>query len=157
MSIIDQLKLTQEQRPAELSPEQRLRHKMCEALDKQLAAAIHDAGEGRPYERYEIEEVENPETGEVETRKVKKRFSRWWFLGDNGSYYFSLRYGGKSIEIKPKKTSIEVADEKQLVDTIKALQEAIKAGELDAPLKKAADARKAQFQKRSAKSAAQTA
>ena len=73
MSIIDQLKLTQEQRPAELSPEQRLRHKMCEALNKQLAAAIHDAGEGRPYERYEIEEVENPETGEIEQRKVKKQ------------------------------------------------------------------------------------
>ncbi len=157
MPIIDNLKLSQEQRPAELTAEQRLRHKMNEALDKQLAAAIHDAGEGSRYERYEFEDYKNPETGEMEQRKVKKRFTRWWWLGDNGSYFFSLRYGGKAIEIKPKKTAIEVADEAGLVEVIKALQEAIKAGELDGPLKKATEARRAQFQKRNAKSAGQAA
>lgn len=153
MSIIENLKLSQKQRPTDLPPEHRLRIKMSEALDKQITAAIHDAGEGPYYERYEIEEFKNPETGEIETRKVKKRFTRWWWVDINGDMFLSLRYGNKPLEIKPKKTSIEINDDNHLVDVLKALQAAVLSGELDQQLQKAANARKAQFASRKTKAA----
>lgn len=136
-----------------MPPEHRLRIKMSEAIDKQLAAAIHDAGEGPLYERYEIEEMKNPETGETETRKVKKRFSRWWWCDENGKMFLSLRYANNPLEIKAKRTAVEINDDNHLVDVLKALQAAVLAGEMDAPLKQAADARRAQFKKRSIKRA----
>lgn len=154
MAFLDQLKLAQKQRPVDLAPEQRLRMKMVAALDKQIAAAIHDWGPGGRYERYEFETVTNPDTGETEQKKVKKRFQRWWWIDENMKMFLGLFYANRPIEIRPKKTAIEIDDETKLVDTLKALREAVLAGELDPQLTKAAEARKAQFATRKRKTAA---
>lgn len=154
MSIIEKLKLSQTQRPTDLSEEQRLRMKMSEALDRQIAAAVYEAEHKANYAPTQMKSVKNNETGELEERQVKVRFSPWWFKDENGKLFLSLRYANKPLEIKPKKTSIEINDRNHLVEVLSALQAAIQAGELDAPLKQAADARRAQFKKRSAKRAA---
>ena len=156
MSIIEKLKLSQQQPPRDMSPEQRLRIKLSEALDRQITAAVYDASSDTPYERFETQEVQNSETGEFETRKVKKRFSRWWWSDESGKMFLSLRYANKSLEIKPKKTAVEINDGKHLIEVLKALQSAVLVGELDTQLKQAADARRAQFKKRKPSSATAT-
>jgi len=153
MSIIDNLKLSQTQRPTDLTQEQRLRMKMSEALDRQIAAATFEAENKTPYAPSETRMAKNAETGAMEERQVRVRFSPWWFKDENGKLFLALRYGNKPVEIRPKKTSIEIPSEGTLVETMQALQQAIQAGELDQQLCSAADARRAQLKKRTTKRA----
>ncbi len=68
-----------------------------------------------------------------------------------GLYFLGIGYGNRFLEIKPKKTSIEVGDASQLVPALHTLLTASEAGELDDALLKAADLRKGQFVSRIAK------
>lgn len=142
MGLIDQLKLSEAQRTSQLSPVQRLRQRVMEALDRQIAAAIHDSGSGSRYARYEIKTTKNPETGETETTKVKRRFVKWYWEDADCKLHLSLRYGQVPIVLKGTKSTIDFEDYAELVDTMKKLRHAIAQGQLDAQLKKAADQRK---------------
>jgi hypothetical protein len=72
----------------------------------------------------------------------------------NSSNFLGIRYGNRFLEIKPKKTAVEVGDASQLVPALQTLLAASEAGELDDALLKAADLRKGQFVSRIGKKAA---
>ena len=151
MSVLAKLTLTDKQKPTDLSPIQRLRIKMHEALEKQIKHANWIISTDGPYEPTEMRYERNPETGQLEQRHVKVRYSPWWWTDETGQLFVSLRYGNKALEIKPNKTAVAVEAEEQLPDTFRALQEAVRAGELDKALEAAAKARKEQFAKNRAK------
>ncbi len=62
------------------------------------------------------------------------RLRRWWWKDENGGLKLDVRYGNKSIELAPKKPTIEVGDTDKLIPTLEAIKEAVIAGELDKQL-----------------------
>ena len=153
MSVLDQFKLTQKTRTMNQSPEARLRGRLVEGLQEQIKAAeAYSAGD--TYNRFGERWIENPETGEKELKTVRLRFTPWFWADQDGSYCVGLRYGNRWLEIKPKKTTIEIENAEALVPTLRALLDAVSAGELDTVLLKASEARKTQFTGRKKKAAA---
>lgn len=78
MTILEKLNLTEKTRAAMLaSPEARLRQKMTDAIDNQIAAASADANDEQFVLRG-MRWVNDPETGGRARKEVPLRFRRWW-------------------------------------------------------------------------------
>lgn len=152
MSVLEKFTLTQKTRDVQQSPETRLRARLIEAVEEQIRAAEAYAA-GKPFTRTAERWVANAETGDKELKTVRLRFTPWFWTDLSGKVYVGVRYANKWLELKPKKTTIELQAIEELVPALNALLEAVQGGELDAVLAKAADARKAQFTTRKRKSA----
>ena len=61
-------------------------------------------------------------------------FKAWWWKTANGKLNLSVRYGAKVIELAKGKNAVEVADLKQVVETLELINQAVNAGELDAAI-----------------------
>ncbi len=61
---------------------------------------------------------------------------------EQGNYMLEVRYGNRRLELKPKKSTIEVGEADNLMPTLETLREAVNAGELDKLLKEAKSSRK---------------
>ena len=142
MTILEKLSFSNKTRAAMLtSPEARLRGKMLEALDLQIAAAKAMLN-GETYIRRVMRWVDDPESGERVRKEVPVRHRPWFWKDEQGGYILDVRYGNKRLEIKPKKSAIEVGEADNLVPTLETLREAVNAGELDKLLKEAKSSRK---------------
>ncbi len=86
--------------------------------------------------------VDDPETGERVRKEVPVRFRTWFWKDELGNYMLEVRYGNKRLELKPKKSAIEIGEAKKLVPTIETLRDAVNAGELDKFLKAAKSSRR---------------
>lgn len=157
MSILNTLTLSDKTDAGTMSREEHLRKKMSDALEKQIYHANWITGIDGPYVPSETRLVENEETGELEEKRVKVRFTRWWWTDATGKTFVGLRYGNRPVEIQNGKIAVEVTDELQLVDVLKALQAAVQEGELDKQLIAAADARKQQMRKKPARKSTKSA
>ncbi len=144
MSLLDKLTLAQKDRNILNKPEVRLRNRLIEKIDLQIEA-LKAREEGRTFTPYMKRWVTSPETGEKELKDVPQRFSQWWWRDENGKLMVSLRYANKWLEIKPKKTAIEVEGEEKLVETFSLVREAVLSGELDDVLLKASALRAVRF------------
>lgn len=134
MTIISKLKLSDKsQTPIRSTPETRIRAKMLEALDFQIAAAEAEAN-GETYIRRAMRWISDPDSGERVRKEIPVRFKRWWWKDETGSTFLEVRYSNKRVPIKPGKTAIEVGDTNNLVPTLNLLKDAISGGELDQPL-----------------------
>ncbi|ARJ67051.1 hypothetical protein WV31_15930 [Magnetospirillum sp. ME-1] len=133
MSALDKLKLSEKTRRAvAATPEGRLRHKLVEAINQQIAAAeAMQKGEGFEIRRKRwTKDSEGNKT--LQDRLVK--FRPWYWQEANGAFMLEVRYGNKIVEIKPKKTAIEIGDVAELVPTLTLVRDAVVAGELDKQL-----------------------
>ena len=59
--------------------------------------------------------VDDPETGERVRKEVPVRFRTWFWKDEQGNYMLEVRYGNKRLELKPKKSAIEIGEAKKLV------------------------------------------
>lgn len=134
MSVLEKLELTEKTRSGMLvSPVSRARVKMLDAIDHQIAGA-KAAANGETYYRQGKRWVTDPETGERVHREVQLPFRPWWWKDENGQVMLEVRYGAKRIEIEPKKPSIAVGEESNLIPVLETLKEAVQNGELDGQL-----------------------
>ena len=124
-----------------VSPEAKLRGKMLEALDLQIEAATAMLN-GETFIRQAMRWVDDPETGERVRKEVPVRFRMWYWKDEQGNYMLDVPYGNKRLELKPKKSVIEVGEAKNLVPMLETLRDAVNAGELDKLLKEAKSSRK---------------
>jgi len=131
MTILEKLTLSDKTQAAVMtSPEARIRRKMLDAIDIQIAAADAQAN-GETYIRRAPRWITDPESGERVRKDVPVRFRRWWWSDDTGNLMLDVRYGNRRIELKPGKPTIEVGSADNLLPTLQAVREAIVAGELD--------------------------
>ncbi len=131
MTILEKLNLTEQTRAAAVtSPEARLRSNMAEGIDLQIAAAKAMLN-GETFIRRAPRWIDDPETGERVRKDMPVRFLPWYWKDEQGSYMLEVRYANKRIELKPKKTAIEVGEPDHLVPTLEVLRDAVNAGELD--------------------------
>ena len=131
MTILEKLTFSDKTQAAVMtSPEARIRRKMLDAIDIQIAAAEAQAN-GETYIRRAPRWITDPETGERVRKEVPVRFRRWWWSDDTGNVMLDVRYGNRRIELQPGKPTIEVGAAENLLPTIQAVKEAVAAGELD--------------------------
>ena len=131
MTILEKLTFSDKTQAAVMtSPEARIRRKMLDAIDIQIAAAGAQAN-GETYIRRALRWITDPETGERVRKEVPVRFRRWWWSDDTGNVMLDVRYGNRRIELKPGKPTIEVGSTDKLLPTLQAVKEAVAAGELD--------------------------
>ncbi len=142
MAILSKLTLSDKTKAAMLtSPEAKLRGKMLEALDLQMEAAKATLN-GETYIRRAMRWVDDPETGERVRKEVPVRSRTWFWKDEQGNYMLEVRYGNRRLELKPKKSTIEVGEVENLMPTLETLRDAVNAGELDKLLKEAKSSRK---------------
>ena len=103
MTILDKLTLSNKTKAgAVASPEIRVRGKMLEGLDVQIAAAEAQAN-GETYIKRARRWITDTETGERVRKEVPVRFNRWHWRDESGKVFIQLRYGNKPLELKKGK------------------------------------------------------
>lgn len=137
MSILKPLKLTTAQ-PVRTSnnPVERARNKVIATLAEQKAMAEAKLA-GQNYAPTHMVWRKNGEGQRVQV-ETPKRLRAGWFVDASGQTFFSLRYAAKPIEFAKDKNAIAVGELSALPAIIDTLTEAVRAGELDAQLAKAA-------------------
>lgn len=137
MSILKTLKLATAQ-PVRTSndPVERARNKVIAALAEQKAMAEAKIA-GQHYAPTHMVWRKN-EAGERVQVETPKRLRAGWFTDASGQTFFALRYAAKPIEFAKDKNAIAVGQLSALPTIIDTLTEAVRAGELDEQLAKAA-------------------
>jgi len=69
----------------------------------------------------------------------------WFWQGEDGRYFLSIRYGRSEIELAKGMYSVECADLDALVEALKEIRGMIVNGKMDAQLQKASDTLRAKF------------
>lgn len=133
MSHLTKLKLSASSPRQSMSPLARKRLKLLQNLDKQMYAA-DAASENLTYCEKIQRWVKNKETGAKELVEFDRPIKHWWWENDVGSLMLTLRDGNKIIPITKDKTSIEVGNIDNLVETLETVKSAVTAQELDAAL-----------------------
>jgi hypothetical protein len=140
------LKLSAAKQPVNVGAEQLRRIKIVKRLieQRELATAI---AAGVAYRPEKMRTVVDKDTGQRRNVTVNKRVKQWWFAADDNRLALTVRYGSQILELGRGKFSVDVADLDQLAPTIDLLIEAVRAGELDAPIAAAAGTLKRGFKK----------
>lgn len=137
MSILKSLKLTNAQPVrANADPVQRAREKVIAALAEQKAMAEAKLA-GQTYAPTHIVWRKDTEGVRVAV-EVPKRTRAAFFQDASSKMFFTLRYAGKAVPLDGKNVAIEVGELEALPVILDTLTEAVRAGELDAQLAKAA-------------------
>ena len=140
MSILKNLTLTTAQPiRANADPVERARQKVIAALAEQKVMAEAKIA-GQHYAPTHMVWHKN-EAGERVQVETPKRLRAGWFTDGSGQTFFALRYAGKPIEFAKGKNAIAVGELSALPAILDTLTEAVRAGELDAQLTAAAEAR----------------
>lgn len=92
---------------------------------------------GTTFAPTKLRSVRDADTGMRKQIETHKRVKAWWFTADNGKLALSVRYGTRVLEIAKGKWAVEVGTDKELVNVLAVLKEAVLAGELDAPMETA--------------------
>ena len=69
----------------------------------------------------------------------------WFWRGDDGRYFLSIRYGRTEIELAKGMYSVECADVAGLNEALAELRSMVLKGKLDEALQKASNALRAKF------------
>ena len=82
-----------------------------------------------------VKRWERKEGGEKVLVERPIRTSKWWQPDQGGGYVMTVKVGSKRIEFEKGKAAIAVGSLEKLPGVIEALIKAVRAGELDEPLK----------------------
>ena len=137
MSHLSKLKIVAQAAKRQQTKTEHRRGKLLEKLDDQLAM-VQALIDGEIFTRNRRVWQTN-ETGERVLVERVKRTRAWYWMSGAGGCYFSVWYGSKVLELKPGMTAISVVTREELPDAIRAVIEAVQAGELDAQIEASAD------------------
>ena len=146
MSTLGTLKLTAVQKPTHIPQVQQRRNKLVKRLWEQTELAKAQQA-GTQFAPIKFRTLTDKATGERKHVETSKRVKAWWFTADNGKLALSVRYGTKVLELAKGKFAVEVAAEKDLVETLNVIRDAVLAGELDTAIDNAANKLRAGFGK----------
>jgi len=150
MSILKDLKVTD-------SSEKTRGYDPIRIRRKKLAAALHDqiglvAAEvkGERFSAVKVSRRRDLETDEVFEVERHRRVSPWWWIDNDGSVKFTMRYGSTKIAIKEGKATLVFKALPDLERILPDLRQEVLAGGLDEALTAAASELHARFKKRKA-------
>ena len=142
MSLLKSLKLSAAKPQSQpTSLQERNRQKLRGYLVEQRAL-VEATIEGKPHTAVRTV-TKMDEAGNRSRVEVPRTVRKGWFSGDGGKVYLQLRYGGRPLELAKGMTSVEAEGLAALGPIIDTLDQAVLAGEFDAAVATAAQARAA--------------
>jgi hypothetical protein len=117
-----ELKFTAERRPRKLDRIAQRRKKLVANIDDQIARL-------------------------AEPGTQKSSGGDWFWPGEDGKYYLSIKYGRTDIELTKGMFSVECADLTEVNTALEKIREMVLSGKLDDALQKASDALRAKFKR----------
>ena len=145
MSVLNKLTLAEStERSKGYDPVRIRRKKLASALLDQLNL-LNASESGESYRRVRIKRKRDLETDEVFDVEQQRRVSPWWWIDDDGSVKFSLRYGSAKLKVKDGKDVLVLGTTNDLRKVLPALRQEALTGALDAPLAEAAGNLQARF------------
>lgn len=149
MSILKTLKLATAVRGNPAASEFGFRTKVLSWLAEQKAMAEAEIA-GTPLNATRTVTRTN-EAGEKVRVDAPRKVRKGWFTDATGKMVFQVRYGSNPLEFARGMNAIEVDNLAAIPAVIGSIIEAINAGELDAQLNAARDARRANFKPKAKK------
>jgi len=146
MSHLSKLKIVAQAAKRQQTKTEHRRAKLLEKLDDQLGM-IEAQISGETFTRMRRVWQANSDGQRVLVDRPKRMRPWYWMSGAVGCY-FAVWYGSKVMELKPGMTAIQVAKREELPDAIRAVIEAVQAGELDAQIEASADKGKAELRQK---------
>jgi hypothetical protein len=148
MSTLNGLKLVVSKKQLHASPIVIRRNKLISKLHEQIELCEAQR-EGKTYAPIRLKTFVNKTSGERMTAEVPKRVKEWfWVSNESNKINLCVKYGAKTLALtKDGKNAIEVNDKKELVNTLKAIKEAVLNGELDTAISSISDTTKRGFKK----------
>jgi hypothetical protein len=152
MSLLKSLKLSAAKPQSQpTSPQGRGREKLRGYLAEQRAL-VEATMAGKPFAA--VRTITKTDDAGSRTRvEVPRTVRKGWFSGDGGKVFFQLRYGGRPLELARGMTSVEAEGIAGIGPIIDTLDQAVLAGEFDAAVATAAQARAATMKAAKAKKA----
>ena len=147
MSVLTALKLVTSNKYQTINPIVTKRNKLCAKLFEQIAVVEADMN-NESYTVKKLKTFKNKDTNERMQVEVNKRIRKWYWVNEDGKINCAVKYGAKTLALtKDGKNAIEVSDKKELVNTLKAIKEAVLNGELDIAISSISDTTKRGFKK----------
>jgi hypothetical protein len=147
MSYLTALKLVTSNKYQTINPIVSKRNKLCEKLFEQIAVVEADMN-NESYTVKKLKTFKNKDTNERMQVEVNKRIRKWYWVNESGKINCAVKYGAKTLALtKDGKNAIEVNDKNELVNTLKAIKEAVLNGELDTAISNISDTTKRGFKK----------
>lgn len=140
MKFLQSLKLVEAKYPVAKPPIVYKREKLVNALTEQVQVAKAMAA-GTIYSKPITRKVKERESGEVKQVQAPYYPKAWWWTGEDGKVYLTLRYGKRILELTQGKYAVQLAAGTDMEATLQKFITAVDAGELDAVLERLAFAR----------------
>jgi len=140
MKFLQSLKLVETKYPVAKPPIVYKREKLVNALTEQVQVAKGSAA-GTTYSKPVIRKIKDRESGEVKQLQAPYYPKAWWWTGEDGKVYLTLRYGKRVLELAQGKYAVQLAAGTDMEATLQKFITAVDAGELDAVLERLAFAR----------------
>ena len=144
-SSLAALKLTTARKPRALPDVVKRRNKLLSKLKEQRELALAQS-EGRTYVPRRLRTMRDAD-GNTTVREVPVRIKAWWWTGEKNETLLSVFYGSKTLELGKGKTAVEIANPRELVNTLDVLIIATQNAELDAQIDSASNKLREGFKK----------
>ena len=136
MKHLQKLKLVAQQQRRLLTKVEQRRAKLIAKLEEQLALA-EALISGERYDPLRRVWTTSSDGERVRIERPK-RVRPWYWLNAAGCF-FSVYYGSKLLKLDGEMTAVCLGDRAELPDAIKAVMEAVRAGELDLAIEEVAE------------------
>ena len=144
-SSLAALKLTAARKPRALPDVVKRRNKLLSKLKEQRELALAQS-EGRTYVPRRLRTMRDAD-GNSTVREMPVRIKPWWWTGEKNETLLSVFYGSKTLELGKGKTAVEIANPRELVNTLDVLIIATQNAELDAQIDTASNKLREGFKK----------
>ena len=144
-SSLSALKLTTARKPRALPDVVKRRNKLLSKLKEQRELALAQS-EGRSYMPRRLRTMRDAD-GNTTVREMPVRIKPWWWTGEKNETLLSVFYGSKTLELGKGKTAVEIANPRELVNTLDVLIIATQNAELDAQIDSASNKLREGFKK----------
>ena len=144
-SSLAALKLTTARKPRALPDAVKRRNKLLSKLKEQRELALAQS-EGRTYVPRRLRTMRDAD-GNTTVREMPVRIKAWWWTGEKNETLLSVFYGSKTLELGKGKTAVEIANPRELVNTLDVLIIATQNAELDAQIDAASNKLREGFKK----------
>jgi hypothetical protein len=129
MSLLNALKLSTTKKPTHIPPVLQRRNKLLKRLWEQIELAKAEETNST-FTVNKIKSIKGID-GIKRSVEMPKRIKPWWFTSESNKLCLNVRYGARLIELTKGKATIELDNQKELINTLQLIKSAVEVGELD--------------------------
>lgn len=135
MKSLSNMKLVAAKRPPHQPAIHYKREKLIAGIREQINVAEARAA-GTTYSKTTQGKLRNRETGEIKVPEMLRYPRAWWWTGEDGKLYLTLKYGNRPLELQEGKFAFQLTANADIAEALKRILQGVEAGEFDSVLEK---------------------